>query len=212
MRMRGWFNTYSIIDRPSSCPSIYRLPMRLDSVNGGIETMIDKWRDAGVSTPTRSTPWDSSWPKFVDDPARTELLGYFENRFGIATSALDGFILLEGSHTYWLLTRSPHVKELAKLSVRTAGIPVLRKMKGQLKPTTAALQAFGARATKNVVPLTREQLTQVFTQDGISLALAIPPGYVILTHHQHIVGCGLYTGRRLVSQIPRSYLPPCKTR
>lgn len=31
--------------------------------------------------------------------------------------------------------------------------------------------------------------------------------YVILAYHKHILGCGLYTGAVLLSQIPRSYLP-----
>lgn len=136
-----------------------------------------------------------------------ELLGYFEDRFGIGLSAFDDFHLLERPHGYWLLTCSPHVEKLMKLRVHTAGIPVLRKMKKHLKPTTAAIQIFGTRATKNVVNLSKQQFAHVLRQDGLSLSLAVPPGYVILAHHQHILGCGLYTGERLVNQIPRSYLP-----
>jgi NOL1/NOP2/fmu family ribosome biogenesis protein len=169
--------------------------------------MIDRSKGAGVSIPTRSTLWDSSWPKLVDDQHRARVLGYLEDRFGISRSAFDGFILLERPQSYWLLTRSPHVEKLARLGVHTTGIPLLRKKKGHLKPTTTAIQAFGARGTKNVVHLNREQLTDLLTGNGLSLPLSVSSGYVILAHERHVLGCGLYTRGRLVSQIPRSYLP-----
>ena len=169
--------------------------------------MIDRWNDAGASTLTNSTLWDSSWPKLVDDPRRSKLLGYFEDRFGIGVSAFDGFILWERPRAYWLLTLSRHVQKLKGLRVHTTGIPVLRKIKQHLKPTTTAIQVFGARAIKNVVILDRQQLTHLLRNHGISLSPPITPGYVILTYHQQVLGCGLYTGRRLLSQIPRSYLP-----
>ncbi len=170
--------------------------------------MIGKWTSAGVFTPTRSTPWDSSWPKYVEDRRRGELLGYFTDRFGIGLSSFEGFRLLESRRTYWLLTQSPHVEKLKSLKVHTAGIPVLRKSKTYLKPTTAALQMFGFRASRNVVNLDRQQLDRLLTDNQISLSLSMTPGYVILAHHRHILGCGLYIEGRLLSQIPRSYRAP----
>jgi NOL1/NOP2/fmu family ribosome biogenesis protein len=169
--------------------------------------MIERWNDAGESTPTNSTPWGSSWPQFVDDPRRSELLGYFEDRFGIGVSSFEGFTLWERPQAYWLLTSSAHIQKLERLRVHTTGIPVLRKLKRGLKPTTTVLQSFGAKAVKNIVNLGTQQLMHMLSQNAISLPLAMTPGYVILAYHHRILGCGLYTGTRLLSQIPSHHLP-----
>jgi len=166
--------------------------------------MTDRSTDAGASTRTSSTPWDSSWPGFVGDPGRSSVLGYFEDRFGIGLGTFDGFLLLERPQAYWLLTHSPHVQKLKRLRVHNIGIPLLRKMKQHLKPTTTAIQIFGPRATRNVLDLDRHQLALVLGQKEISMCLPPTVGYVILTYHQHVIGCGLYTGRKLLSQIPQS--------
>lgn len=168
--------------------------------------MINKWNDVGASTPTRSTLWDSSWPRLVGGPRRSKLLGYFQNRFGIDLHVFDHLILLERPQAYWLLTHSPHVLKLKKLKVHNTGIPALRKMKDHIKPTTTAIQMVGANATKNVVILEKEQLVRVLTEGNVSLSLPVSRGYVILAYDHHTLGCGLYTGSKLIGQIPRSYI------
>jgi NOL1/NOP2/fmu family ribosome biogenesis protein len=135
------------------------------------------------------------------------VLGYFEERFGIDLSAFDGFILFERPQAFWLLSDSPHLRELAHLRIRTTGIPVLRKIQHRLKPTTSAIQIFGATAVRNVVDLRPEQVLHILKGGGMNLDLPLSSGYVILAQGTHILGCGLYTGTRLLSQIPRSYFP-----
>lgn len=169
--------------------------------------MIIRWNGAGASTLTSSTLWGSSWPRFVDDPRRSEVLKYFEDRFGIGLDVFQSFGLLESPQAYWLLSLSPQVEKLKRLRIHTAGIPVLRKMKQELKPTTTAIQIFGNRATKNIVNLNRQQAADLLKNEEMPFPSSMAPGYVILAYRRHFLGCGLYTGRRLLSQIPRSYLP-----
>ncbi|MBW2057434.1 MAG: hypothetical protein JRH07_01285 [Deltaproteobacteria bacterium] len=135
------------------------------------------------------------------------MLNYFQERFGIVLGAFEGFMLLERPQAYWLLTLSPHAFNLGKLRIHTAGIPVLRRIKNFLKPTTTALQTFGKNATRNVVQCDKHQLARLLKGHGVYTNLSIEPGYVVLCHGDHILGCGLYTGRVLLSQIPRSFLP-----
>lgn len=118
----------------------------------------------------------------------------------------EGFALLESPRTYWLLTGSSHIERLKNIKVHTAGVPILRKMKQHLKPTTTALQIFGGRANTGIIHLDDEQLTNLLKHNEIPFSFSITPGYVILAHKNHILGCGLYTGKRLLNQIPRSYL------
>ncbi|NIQ37769.1 MAG: hypothetical protein GTN81_04170 [Proteobacteria bacterium] len=133
---------------------------------------------------------------------------YFSNRFGLGLSVFEGFTLLESPRTFWLLTGSSHIERLRDIKVHTAGVPILRKMKQRLKPTTTALQIFGGEAKTGIIQLDNEQLTTLLRYNEIPLSFTITPGYVILAHKNHILGCGLYTGKSLLNQIPRSYLSP----
>ena len=116
-------------------------------------------------------------------------------------------MLLERPHAYWLVSDSPHLYKLSRLKVRVTGVPALRKIQGRLKPTTAVVRVFGLWATKSVVDLDRQRLTDLLHHGHIYLSPSISPGYVILTHETHILGCGLYTGHTLLNQIPRGYRP-----
>jgi NOL1/NOP2/fmu family ribosome biogenesis protein len=158
---------------------------------------------AGGSTPTRLVQWDSSWPAFVFEPQRNAVLGYFDMRFGIPLITFDGFCLLLRHKTYSLLSATPHVERLAGLQVHSVGLPVLRGIRHHLKPTTAALQYFGTEARRHVLDLSETQVVTLLRDREQPLHLDIQPGYVILCHAGHILGCGLYTPGRLRSQLPQ---------
>lgn len=161
------------------------------------------WSTAGVSTPTTPGRWDSSWPAFVPEPQRRRVLDYFAERFGIPPGCFDDYHLLERRKLYAIMRRSPHLELLASLKVQSLGLPVLRKMGRHLKPTTAALQRFGSQATRNRLELTASQVRSLLQQEVLPLRLDLSPGYVILLHEGHVLGCGLYTPGLLRSQIPR---------
>ena len=158
---------------------------------------------AGGSTPTRPVQWDSSWPTFVLEPQRSAVLGYFDTRFGISLTAFGDLDVLLRHKTYSLFSATLHVERLAGLQVHSAGLPVLRIIRHHLKPTTVALQRFGRQATRHVLDLSEAQVITILHEREQPLQLAIQPGYVILRHAGHILGCGLYTPGRLRSQLPQ---------
>ena len=158
---------------------------------------------AGASIPTRPAPWDSSWPAFVAEPQRSAVLGYFTARFGIPLTAFDGLCLLLRHKLYSLCSATPHMERLAVLQVQSVGLPVLRIIRHHLKPTTAALQRFGSQATCHVLDLSDSHVGALLHLREQPLHLDIQPGYVILRHAGHILGCGLYTPGRLRSQLPQ---------
>ncbi len=158
---------------------------------------------AGGSTPTRPVRWDSSWPAFVLEPQRSAVLGYFDTRFGILLTAFDDLCLLLHHKTYTLLSTSSHIERLAGLQVQSAGLPVLRIIRHHLKPTTVALQRFGSQARRHVLDLSEAQVITLLHEREQPLQLDIQPGYVIICHAGHILGCGLYTPGRLRSQLPQ---------
>ena len=163
---------------------------------------------AGASTPTTPARWDSSWPAFVTDPQRSAVLEYFESRFGIPLATFETFYLLERRHGYVLLRRSAQTDDMTSLpiislKVQNVGLPIFRKMQHHLKPTTAALQRFGAHATRNIVDLSPSQTVTLFRHQTYDTEMALTPGYVLLRSEGHLLGCGLYTPGRLRSLIPQ---------
>ena len=118
-------------------------------------------------------------------------------------TAFDGLCLLLRHKIYSLCSATPHMERLAVLKVQSVGLPVLRIIRHHLKPTTAALQHFGSQATCHVLDLSDLQVVALLHAREQPLQLDIQPGYVILRHAGHILGCGLYTPGRLRSQLPQ---------
>ena len=137
------------------------------------------------------------------EPQRSAVLGYFDRCFGIPLIIFENFFLILRHKTYSLLRATPHVEQLAGLHVHSVGLPVLRSIRHHLKPTTAALQHFGTAARRHVLDLSETQIVTLLREREQPLQLDIQPGYVILRHAGHILGCGLYTPGRLRSQLPQ---------
>jgi len=139
----------------------------------------------------------------VLEPQRSAVLGYFDRRFDIPLIIFENFFLILRHKTYSLLHATPHVEQLAGLHIHSVGLPVLRSIRHHLKPTTAALQHFGTAARRHVLDLSETQIVTLMREREQLLHLDIQPGYVILRHAGHILGCGLYTPGRLRSQLPQ---------
>ena len=118
-------------------------------------------------------------------------------------AAFDGLCVLLRHKTYTLWSAIPYMERLAGLQVHSVGLPVLRIIRHHLKPTTAALQRFGNQATCNLLDLSEAQVVALLHEREQPLHLDIQPGYVILRHAGHVLGCGLYTPGRLRSQLPQ---------
>lgn len=131
------------------------------------------------------------------------MLSYFDSRFGMPLDLFADYHLLERRTVYVLLRQTSHLEALAFLKVRHVGLPVLRKIRQHLKPTTAALQSFGRAATRHRVELSASQLAQLLRERKLPWHLDWEPGYVVLLHADDVVGCGRYTPGWLHSQLPQ---------
>jgi hypothetical protein len=117
-------------------------------------------------------------------------------------TAFEHSCVLLRHKVYSLCNATPHLARLASLKVQAVGLPMLRIMRHTLKPTTVALQRFGHLASRHIVDLSESQVLTLLHERTQSLHLDIAPGYVILRHTGHILGCGLYTPGCLHSQLP----------
>ena len=71
------------------------------------------------------------------------------------------------------------------------------------RPTTCALQVFGKYATKNVIHLDADQARSFIAGDSQILDSGALPGYVAVFYTGEVLGCGLYSHGRLISQLPK---------
>ena len=71
------------------------------------------------------------------------------------------------------------------------------------KPTTCALQIFGRSATKNMIHLDEAQAKVFLTGKSQPILSVSEPGYVVVFYRGEVLGCGLYSHGKLISQLPK---------
>jgi hypothetical protein len=133
---------------------------------------------------------------------RERMLELFADRFGMNLTVFAGYELRRKGSSVWIVRSGPHLPALARLKVRSVGLLLLRQVGQYLKPTSAALQLFGAHAQRNVVTLTPKELEELVEKGEIEGDFPFTPGYVIISLEDLPVGCGLYLPPRLLSRLP----------
>jgi NOL1/NOP2/fmu family ribosome biogenesis protein len=131
----------------------------------------------------------------------SEVSELMNSRFGIPEQAFSGFLFFRKAKSVWAISEA----ELPRLSYESLGMRIMNLKDRPWKPTTCALQIFGRHASRNLVHLD-EREAMLFLQ-GASMLLSpepvLEPGYVVVFYRGEVLGCGLYTRGRLVSQIPK---------
>jgi NOL1/NOP2/fmu family ribosome biogenesis protein len=134
---------------------------------------------------------------------RSKIVSLWQERFGIPVQVFDGFCFYRRAQNVWAFSDTT----LPKLSYEAIGLRMMNFKEEPWKPTSCALQVFGRHATKNIVHLTREQSWIFFAGKSqvleAKLEAKIEPGYVVVFYNGYVLGCGLYSHGKLVSQIPK---------
>jgi NOL1/NOP2/fmu family ribosome biogenesis protein len=123
----------------------------------------------------------------------------WNSRFGVATQAFDGFRFFRKSHSVWVISDS----HIPKLSYETLGMRIMNLKDRPWKPTTCALQIFGRSATKNLIQLDEPSAKIFLTGGSQSIESVSEPGYVVVFYRGEVLGCGLYSHGKLISQLPK---------
>jgi len=130
-----------------------------------------------------------------------------EQRFGLSRRCFDDHVLFKRNKSWWLLRKSPHIPEAAKLKVEAVGIRAFHKVGRFIKPTTRMVQCFGHLATRGIVRVNWAQLGRLASGEKLTIDLPLEDGYVILSLQEGpIVGVGFWAKGRLRSQIPKKEL------
>lgn len=133
-------------------------------------------------------------------------MSYLEDRFGIPGAVFDDYLMLEKSRSWWLLRRSPHLHSMQSFKVFAFGMKAFQRVGQFMKPTTRAVQVFGALATKAVLHLENGQLQCMLNGKDLFLDKELEDGYVILALGNHVLGLGLSIKGRVRLQIRKSDL------
>lgn len=125
----------------------------------------------------------------------------WQSRFGISEEVFSGCSFYKKAQSIWVCSNA----SLPRLSFETIGLRMISLKDRPWKPTTAALRIFGKHATKNVICLTLEQ-AKIFMAGGsqsIQPDSVMDSGYVAVLCGGSVLGCGLYSHGKLISQIPK---------
>jgi hypothetical protein len=128
----------------------------------------------------------------------------WRDRFGVPASAFEGISFSRrGQRVIWAAASDtepgPH------LQPESVGM-VLSRVRGIFpKPTTNAILTFGDGATRNVVDLSDEDAQRFLHRDIFTFDAGgdADDGYVIVRWRGQPLGCGLYLGGRISSQLSK---------
>lgn len=153
------------------------------------------------------SPSSSRIRNVFDQLPASEVAVLWQSRFGIPEDVFSGFQFFRKAKSIWAISDTA----LPRLSFESLGMRIMNLKDQPWKPTTCALQVFGKHATRNLVHLDKNQAlrfleggTQEIEPDSESYSAAQPEsGYVVVFYRGEVLGCGLYSHGKLVSQIPK---------
>lgn len=145
------------------------------------------------------SPGSSRTRNFFEPLERSEVAAMWRERFGIPESAFDGYRFYRKAQSVWVVSDV----DLPGLSYEALGMRMM-DLKGRVwKPTTCALQVFGRLASRNMVHLDDDQARAFLAGGTREIESATEPGYAVVFYRGEVLGCGLYSRGRLISQIPK---------
>ncbi|VVB68443.1 RNA-binding PUA-like domain of methyltransferase RsmF [uncultured archaeon] len=142
----------------------------------------------------------SSRVRNVFEPVdRSEVAELWHSRFGIPNNEFDGFQFFRKAQSIWAISDS----DLPQLSYEALGMRIMSLKDCHWKPTTSALQIYGRHASKSLVHLDEEQFRVFLAGGSQPIQSDSEPGYVVVFYRGDVLGCGLYSHGKLVSQLPK---------
>jgi NOL1/NOP2/fmu family ribosome biogenesis protein len=120
-------------------------------------------------------------------------------RFDMPEEAFKGYKFFRKAQSVWAVTDV----DLPRLSYEALGMRIMSCKDRPWKPTTSALQIFGGYAAKNLIHLGSKE-AMIFLEGGSQACESnCEQGYVVVFYRGDVLGCGLYSHGKLVSQIPK---------
>lgn len=145
-------------------------------------------------------------PRNEPPPHETKsmVLGYLEERFGLAPETFRGFGLYLASKGRVYLGPERAIGEPRVVSV---GITIAR-LSGTVKPSTNLIQLFGRQMNRNIIQLEKEEAMAYAKGDDLTLPAErlghVTPGYVALSYLDAPLGCGMLKDGVIRNMLPKA--------
>ena len=142
----------------------------------------------------------SSRTRNIFEPLDTSFVAdLWGERFGIPPSAFAGFAFFRKANSVWAANEAL----FPNLSYEAIGMRIMNLKDRPWKPTTSALQVFGLHATRNLIHLDSANSRSFMEGKTLAIESDSESGYVVVFYRGEVLGCGLYSHGKLVSQIPK---------
>jgi len=133
---------------------------------------------------------------------REEILGWWEERFGIGPETFEEHTFWEkGAGKIWVLADDA----AEGLRIEALGMRIMHTRQEHWKPTTNAAQRFGREASRNAIDLGPEEARRFVAGEDQEIPWDGEWGYVIATRtvagEREPLGVGLYTYGELASMV-----------
>jgi NOL1/NOP2/fmu family ribosome biogenesis protein len=130
---------------------------------------------------------------------QSEISELWRARFGLPPEVFSEYRFFRRAQSIWVLRDA----KLPRISYETLGLRMMSLKDRPWKPTTCALQVFGKYATRNIVHLESGQAARFLAGESQHLTCDCEPGYVVVFYSGDVLGCGLYSHDKLISQLPK---------
>ncbi len=140
----------------------------------------------------------------MQEMGRDEATVLWRERFGVPAHAFDGMrFYRRGAKVIWAAAES--TEPGPDLAVEAIGMALSRVRVDWPKPTTTACLQWGASATRNIVDFTPEQREAFLHREVVTFdaGAAADDGFVLVRCEGAVLGCGLYLGGRVSSQLSK---------
>jgi len=137
-------------------------------------------------------------------PTREAIVDFWVDRFGVDPEAFEAYTFWErGNGKIWAFADDLETP----VDIEALGMSFMRTRQEHWKPTTEAVQRFGAQATRSVIHLDSGAAERFLAGEDQQREWDGDWGYLIVTHdiagEPEPIGVGLYVHGELRSQIPK---------
>lgn len=139
-------------------------------------------------------------------PTREDLLGWWQERFGIEPGVFGAHTFWErGAGKIWVVRDDLNLE--SPVAIEALGMHAVRTRQEHWKPTLEAVQRFGHHATRNVCHLDEDAALAFLAGGDQEIPWEGDWGYLLVTHDlaggPEPLGVGLYVHGELRSQVPK---------
>ena len=140
--------------------------------------------------------------KILNKKQIKEILALIKKQWS-ADIMLDYAFLKDKNDKIFIINKEFTEIDLSKLKINSLGLYIAQLMSDGIRLSIEGSQIIGPKAKKNIIELTKKQLTNWLQGNDIELKTALK-GYVILKHDSDFIGCGKIKQNKLLNYIPKT--------